>query len=92
MTKPIPVDGQRRLSIPLAVLLILGSVVAGASLTWGNVQNRINNTETKTTQLDVSVKINSDRLTHVEQRLDNDLSEIKTNVSWLKEREQARGH
>lgn len=80
---PIKIDGHRRLSVSLVVAIALGGALISTTLAWAAITNRVSNTEEL-------ARDNAGRLTRVERRMDTDLAEIKTNLLWLKEREQAR--
>lgn len=81
---PIKIDGHRRLSMSMIVAIAVGSAIITTTLAWAALTNRVTNTEEL-------AKDTAGRVTKVERRMDTDISEIKTNLLWLKERELARG-
>lgn len=61
---------------------IAGSLIA-ATMAWATAVNRIDNARQMAQDATDMAKLNSARISILERRLDADLTEIKTNLTWI---------
>lgn len=82
--KPFKIDAERLFSMPLVIAVALAGALVGATLAWAGVINRQEAQRQVLDDTTALVKDNVQRIGRLERTTAADITEIKTDVKWIK--------